>query len=142
MVIRLNGRDFQRDARMITLEKSSFAEEDPAIRDRMITKTHKHNNTSRITHPLQEGEFVIIKDDPGASDWYCAEIRKILADRIEVNYYTTINPAIINYKDASLKVKTKNIKSATFLRTWCLDKATGLPTTIPPSTNHGKLHHL
>ena len=36
----------------------------------MITKTHKHNNTSRITHPLQEGEFVIIKDDPGASDWY------------------------------------------------------------------------
>ncbi len=38
--------------------------------------------------------------------------------------------------------KTKNIESATFLRTWCLDKGTGLPTTIPPSTNHGKLHHL
>ncbi len=88
------------------------------------------------------GEFVIIKDDPGANDWYCAEMRKILADRIEVNYYTTITPAIINYKDASLKDKTKNIKSATLLRTWCLDKGTGLPTTIPPSTNHGKLHHL
>jgi len=28
------------------------------------------------------------------------------------------------------------------LRTWCLDKGTGLPTTTPPSTNHGKLHHL
>ncbi len=60
---------------------------------------------------------MIIKDDPGASDWYCAEIRKILAERIEVNYYTTITPAIINYKGASLKDKTKNIKSATFLRT-------------------------
>ncbi len=36
----------------------------------------------------------------------------------------------------------KSIKTATFLRTWCLDKGTGLPTTTPPSTNHGKLHHL
>jgi hypothetical protein len=142
MVIRLNGRDFQRDAGMIMLEKPTIAEEDPAIRGRMITKTHKHNNTSRITHPLQEGEFVIIKDDPSANDWYCAEIRKILADRIEVNYYTTITPAIINYKGASLKDKMKSIKTATFLRTWCLDKGTGLPTTTPPSTNHGKLHHL
>ncbi len=33
--------------------------------------------------------------------------KEILADRIEVNYYTTITPAIINYKDASLKDKTK-----------------------------------
>ena len=142
MSIRLNGRDFQRDAGMIMLEKPIIADEDPAIRDRMITKTHKHNNTSRITHPLQEGEFVIIKDDPDAKDWYCAEIRKILADRIEVNYYTTITPAIIDYKNATLKDREKNIKLATFLRTWCLDKGTGLPTTTPPSANHGKLHHL
>ena len=103
---------------MIMLEKPNIADEDPAIRDKMITKTHKHNNTSRITHPLQEGEFVIIKDDPDAKDWYCAEIRKILADRIEVNYYTTITPAITDYKDATLKDREKNIKSATFLRTW------------------------
>jgi hypothetical protein len=34
-------------------------------------------------NPLQEGEFVIMKDDPNANDWYCAEIRKILADRID-----------------------------------------------------------
>ncbi len=110
MVIRLNGRDFQRDAGMIMLEKPIIADEDPAIRDRMITKTHKHNNTSKITHPLQEGEFVIIKDDSGANDWYCAEIRKILADRIEVNHYTTITPAITDYKDASLKDRAKNIR--------------------------------
>ena len=142
MVITLNGRDFQRDAGMIMLEKPVIADEDPTIRNRMITKTHKHNNTSRITQPLQEGEFVIIKDDPDAKDWYCAEIRKILADRIEVNYYTTITPAITDYKDAILKDREKNIKSATFLRTWCLDKGTGLPTTTPPSTSHGKLHHL
>ena len=31
MVIRLNRRDFQRDAGMIMLEKPTIAEEDPAI---------------------------------------------------------------------------------------------------------------
>jgi hypothetical protein len=36
---------------------------------------------------LQEGEFIIVKDDPQANDQYCAEVRKVLADRIEVNYY-------------------------------------------------------
>ncbi len=39
---------------------------------------------------MQEGEFVIIKDDSNAKTWYCAEIRRILADRIKVNYYTTV----------------------------------------------------
>ncbi len=34
---------------------------------------------------LKEGELVILKDDPEANYWYCAEIRSILVDRIEVN---------------------------------------------------------
>jgi hypothetical protein len=109
MLIRLNGKDFQRDAGMNMLGKPTIADDDPAIRDRIIIKTHQHNNTSRITHPLQEGEFVIIKDDPGGSDWYCAEIRTILADRIEVNYYTSITPAIIDYKDAFLMIERRTL---------------------------------
>ncbi len=71
-----------------------------------------------------------------------AEIRKILADRIEVNYYTTMTPALALYKDATLGERSSNIKSATFLRTWCLDRGTGLPTTTPPTTTHGRLNHL
>jgi hypothetical protein len=142
MVVRLNGKDFQRDAGMIMLEKPKDTEDDPTIRDRMVIATQAHSDALRITHPLQEGEFIIVKDDPDASDWYCAEIRKILADRIEVNYYTTITPALASYKDASLKERSANIKSATFLRTWCLDRGTGLPTTTPPTTSHGKLNHL
>ncbi len=35
-----------------------------------------------------------MKDDPGVVTWYCAEVRKLLADRIEVNYYTTVTPAL------------------------------------------------
>ncbi len=128
---------------MILLEKPQEVEEDPTIRGRMIIPTQVHNITNRITHPPQEGEFVIVKNDPKASDWYCAEVSKVLlADRIEVNYYTTITPPIAAYKDASVKERSKNIKSATFLRTWCLDRGTGLLTTIPPTTNHGRLNHL
>ena len=28
------------------------------------------------------------------------------------------------------------------MRTWCLDRGKGLPTTTPPTTAHGKLNHL
>jgi hypothetical protein len=142
MVITLNGREFQRDAGMIMLEKPRMMDEDPTTRDKLIVATQMNSHASRIVQPLQEGEYVIIKDDPNATDWYCAEIRKILADRIEVNYYTTITPALTNYEDRSVKERSRNIKTATFLRTWCLDKGTGLPTTTPPLTNHGKLNHL
>jgi hypothetical protein len=41
-----------------------------------------------------------------------------------------------------VKEISKSIKAATFLRTWCLDKGTGLPTTTPPLTSHGRLNHL
>jgi hypothetical protein len=124
------------------LEKPRIMKEDPTTRDKLTITTQLNNNASRTAQLLQEGEYVIMKDDPSANDWYCAEIRKILADRIGVNYYTTITPALADYKDASVKERSKNIKAATFLRTWCLDKGMGLPTTTPPLTNHGKLNHL
>jgi hypothetical protein len=127
---------------MIMLEKPRIMDEDPTTRDKPIITTQINNNASRTAQPLQEGEYVIIEDDPNAKDWYCAEIRKILADRIEVNYYTTITPALTEYDGASVMERSKSIKAATFLRTWCLDKGTGLPTTTPPLTSHGRLNHL
>ena len=142
MVIALHGREFQRDAGMIILEKPRIPDYDPTIGNRTIIGTQLNDLASRTANPLQEGEFVIMKDDPNAKDWYCAEIRKILADRIEVNYYTTITPALLAYQKATLNQRISNIKAATFLRTWCLDKGSGLPTTTPPLTNHGKLNYL
>jgi hypothetical protein len=125
MVITLNGREFQRDAGMIMMEKPRIMDEDSTTRDKPIIATQINNNASRTAQPLQEGEYVIMKYNPSPNDWYCAEIRKILADRIEVNYYTTITPALADYKDASVKERSKNIKAAKHLRTWCLDKGTG-----------------
>ncbi len=70
---------------MVILEKPSTRDEDLTIKDNVIIATQASSNAVRVSNPLQEGEFVIIKDDPNAKDWYCVEIRKILADRIEVN---------------------------------------------------------
>ena len=50
---------------------------------------------------LKEGEIIILKDDPEAKDWYCAEIRSIMVDRIEVNYLTTQAPALEDYGKCS-----------------------------------------
>jgi hypothetical protein len=142
MVVRYKEKDFQRDAGMILLEKTRMEAEDPTIADRLIIGPQALAGTMEATQPLQEGEFVIIKDDPNAPTWYCAEIRKVLADRIEVNYYTTITPALLNYSEASITQRKERLEEASFLRTWCLDRGKGLPTTTPPSTDHGKTAHL
>jgi hypothetical protein len=97
-VIRYQGKDFQRDAGMVMLEKSRFVGEDPTIANRFIIGPQLNSEAPRTVNPLQaEEEFVKMKDDSKADTWYCAEIRKILADRIEVNYYNTATLALEEY---------------------------------------------
>jgi hypothetical protein len=149
IVIKYKEKEFQRDAGMVLLEKPRKEAEDPTIADRLIIGPHvAHGAVETADHPgeqsqpLQEGEFILIKDDPKATTWYCAEIRKILADRIEVNYYTTVTPALPVYPESPIEERKERLKEANFLRTWCLDRGKGLPTTTPPTTTHGKLSHL
>jgi hypothetical protein len=142
IVIKYHEKEFQRDAGMVMLEKPGFADVDPTIQDRLIVGPQPQEEALRMDNPLREGEFVILKDEPNAVTWYCAEIRKILADRIEVNYYTTCTPALADYQESTSTQKEKRLKEATFLRTWCMDRGTGLPTTIPPNTNHGRMKYL
>ncbi len=66
MVIPLNGREFQRDAGMIILEKPIMADYDPIVRNGEVIETQLNNHASRSMKPLQEGEYVIMKDDPNA----------------------------------------------------------------------------
>jgi hypothetical protein len=87
-------------------------------------------------HALKEGELIILKDDPEAKDWYCAEVRSILADRIlEVNYFTTQTPSTVRDRKVRLS-------EALFLRTWCLNGGKGDSTTTPPSTKYAQMNHL
>jgi hypothetical protein len=85
---------------------------------------------------LKEGEIIILKDDPEAKDWYCAEIRSILVDRIEVNYFTTQTPALEGYDKCSEEIRIERLADALFLRTWCLSRGKGEPTTTPPTSKY------
>jgi hypothetical protein len=94
-------REYQRDAGMVLLKKPMPSDADPeAGRERSIG-TRISSVKDMRKYALKEGEIIILKDDPVANDWYCAEIRSILVDRIEVNYFTTQTPALEDYGKCS-----------------------------------------
>jgi hypothetical protein len=67
------------------------------------------------------------------------EVCKILADRIEVKYYTSTTPPLEGYEDSNNALKRKRLRDVTFQRTWCLENGKGVPTTTPQTSAHGKL---
>jgi hypothetical protein len=79
-------RKYQCDAGMVLMKKPRPSDIEPeSTRERSISiKLGSKDDLNE--HALKGGEIIILKDDPGAKDWYCAEVRAILADRIEVNY--------------------------------------------------------
>jgi hypothetical protein len=80
-------REYQRDAGMVLLKKPKPVDIEPEFtRERLGTRASSKADLNE--HPIKEVEFLILKDDPNAKDWYCAEVRTILVDRVEVNYYT------------------------------------------------------
>ncbi len=101
---------------MVLLRKVRPDEQDPTYHQERSQGTRISSKQDLEENHLKEGEIVILKDDPKAKDWYCAEVRAVLPDRIEVNYYTTQVPPLPNYMIASKKDKVARIESATFLR--------------------------
>ena len=67
-----------------------------------------------------------------SNDWYCAQIYRVLDDRIEVHWFTTNTAPLENYSTASPDARMKNLRNSSFLRTWCLDYGRGQATTKPP----------
>ncbi len=51
--------------------------------------------------PLREGEIVLLKDGSVATDWYCAQVLKVLPTHIVVHYYTTQCPPHEDYAKAN-----------------------------------------
>ncbi len=115
-------REYQRDAGMVLLRKPKSEEVEPEFtRERSLgTRTSSKNDLNE--HPIREGEFIILKDDPKAKDWYCAEVRAVLVERIEVNYYTTQTPSLDNYVRSSVKDRKDGLKEALFLKSWLVSK--------------------
>ncbi len=111
------------------------------IRERSIG-SRMRSKDDLAKHALKKGELIILKDDPEAKDWYCAEVRAILADRIEVNYFTAQTPALEEHEKCTVRDRKERLSEALFLRTWCLNGGKGDPTTTPPSTKYARMNHL
>ncbi len=65
--------------------------------------------------PLREGEIVLLKDG-SATDWYCAQILKVLPTHIVVHYYTTQCPPHEDYAKANHQDRKIKISTTTFSR--------------------------
>jgi hypothetical protein len=81
---------------------------------------------------MKEGEMVLLKDGNEATDWYCAQVVKVLPTHVLVHYYTTTTLALVNYSTASLSERDGQISQAIFLKTWSILGSGGYATTEPP----------
>jgi hypothetical protein len=122
-------RTYQRDASMISLVPSSEIKSDPSDSNREEKAPHAHQSIA--LSPIEEGEYVLLKDTKDSNTWYCAQVLERLPDRIKVSYYTTSTPALINYDKSSLKKRLQRLQELIFLKTWTLP--TGEATTIDPA---------
>jgi hypothetical protein len=135
-------REYQRDAGMVLLKKRRPNDADPDFMKYQSMGTRLCSKDDLNLHALKEGEIIILKDEPEAKDWYCAEVRAVLADRIEVNYFTTQTPALEDYDECSIQKRKERLGEALLLRTWCLRGGKGEATTNPPSTKYARTNHL
>ncbi len=135
-------REYQRDAGMVLLKKPRPNDLDPELMKYQSIGTRLCSKDDLNLHALKEGEIIILKDEPETKDWYCAEVRAVLADRIEVNYFTTRTPALDDYDECSIQKRKARLREALFFRTWCLSGGKGGPTTNPPSTKHTRTNHF
>ncbi len=86
--------------------------------------------------PIEEGEYVIIKDTKESKTWYCAQVLEKLPDRIKVSYYTNTTPALVNYAKVPYSKRLLRIHEAIFLKTWA--SPTGEAITSDPLASRRK----
>ena len=90
-----------------------------------------HLHQSLALSPIEEGEYVLIKDTKNSKTWYCAQVLEKLPDRIKVSYYTTTTPSLPKYNMAIYEEKFRRMQEVIFLKTWAVP--TGESTTVDPA---------
>jgi hypothetical protein len=120
---------YQRDPSMISLIPPKEIEIDPSDACREGYPPHLHQS---LTHtPIEEGEYIIIKDTENSKTWYCTQVLEKLPDRIKVSYYTTSTPSLPKYKGATYEERLQRMQGVIFLKTWAVP--TGEATTVDPA---------
>jgi hypothetical protein len=91
-----------------------------------------HHTCQLLTlSPIEEGEYVIIKDTKDSKTWYCVQVLEKLPDRIKVSCYTTTTPSLREYNKASQERRLLRMQEVIFLKTWAV--STGEATTVDPA---------
>ncbi len=127
-------RTYQRDASMISPVPPISIKGDSSIPG--ISDKPPHLHRSLTISPIEEGEYVIIKDTKESKTWYCAQVIEKLPDRIKVSYYTTTTPALANYAKVPYSKRLLRVQEAIFLKTWA--SPTGEATTSDPVVSRRK----
>ena len=107
---------YQRDAGMILPEKDhhdKVSQREQEWRYEPFPSTGLH---VRGTAPV-ESEYVIVKDDIDAPDWYCAQVLKVLPDRVKVAWLTTKVAPLTDYKNKSRDKRLARLKDSVFVKT-------------------------
>jgi hypothetical protein len=108
--------------------------DDPSISG--ISDKPPHLHRSLTLSPIEEGEYVIIKDTKESKTWYCAQVMEKLPDRIKVSYYTTTTPTLANYAEVPYSKRLLRVQETIFLKTWA--SPTGEATTSDPLISRRK----
>ena len=125
-------RTYQRDASMVSLVSPKEIKNDPSETGDKGSPPHLHQS---LTHtPIEEGEYILIKDTKNSKTWYCAQVLEKLPDRIKVSYYTTTTPSLLKYNKSTYEEKLRRMKEVIFLKTWA--GPTGESTTMDPALSH------
>ena len=114
---------------MISLIPPAEIKSDPSDANVMEKAPLAHQSIASF--PIEEGEYIILKDTKDSKTWYCAQVLEKLPDRIKVNYYTTSILALPKYSKATHAQRLRRLQELTFLRTWT--SPTGEATTIDPA---------
>ena len=91
--------------------------------------------------PLRKEELIICKDDPSSTEWYVAEVWKVLPNKIEGKYLSTRTPNLENCSDKTVDQVRARLSQAHFRRTWFFSggKNNGKVTSKPPFPNNPDL---
>ena len=126
--LQYEGKSFKRDISLVIPAKD-FNDLDVDSFDPVVTEAVSPPSLHVIGQIPREGELVITKDS-STEGWFLSEVLRVLANLVEVRYFTTPTPALENYEHCSVQKRSEgSVRSA----------SAELGTSVSGSTSEGQL---
>jgi hypothetical protein len=118
---------------MISLIPPKNIRNDPSDANREGYSPHLHQSLAHS--PIEEGEYIIIKDTKNSKTWYCAQVLENLPDRINLAI-TTSTSSLPKHKKATDEERLHRMQEVIFLKTWAVP--TGEAINVDPALSQRK----